>query len=120
MFARFVFLVSLFTAALGTPARAAPPHDAPIIVFAAASLKNVLDAVDALFTKQSGIKVVASYVATSAPVKQIENSARVQAFASAVTLGAGEDAARYVEFLRSQESKELCAQFGFTFLAGPG
>ena len=35
--------------------------DKSILVFAAASLKNALDEVDAAFAKQSGINVVASY-----------------------------------------------------------
>ena len=36
-----------------------------ITVFAAASMKNALDEVDSLFTAQNGIKVVASYAASS-------------------------------------------------------
>jgi molybdate transport system substrate-binding protein len=54
-----------------------------ITVFAAASMKNALDDVDAAFTKQSGIKVVASYDASSALMKQIEGGAPADAFISA-------------------------------------
>jgi ABC-type molybdate transport system substrate-binding protein len=51
-------------------------EDKTITVFAAASLKNALDDVDAAFTKQSGIKVVVSYGASSTLAKQIEQSPR--------------------------------------------
>ena len=54
-----------------------------ITVFAAASLANALDDVDTAFTKQSGIKVVVSYGASSALAKQIERGAPADVFASA-------------------------------------
>jgi molybdate transport system substrate-binding protein len=81
MLARFLFLATLLTPALGAPVGAV--HDATVTVFAAASLKNALDAVNARFTGESGIKVIASYAASSALVKQIENGAPAQLFASA-------------------------------------
>src|SRR6516225_6316384 len=56
--------------------------DKVITVFAAASLKNALDDVDAAFTKQTGVKVVTSYDASSALMKQIENGAPADAFLS--------------------------------------
>ena len=61
------------------------PHaeDKTITVFAAASLTNALDDVDTAFTKQSGIKVVVSYGASSALAKQIEQGAPADVFASA-------------------------------------
>src|SRR5262245_3686337 len=62
---------------------AALAQDKTITVFAAASLKNALDDVDAAFTKSTGIKVVASYAASSALIKQIENGAPADVFASA-------------------------------------
>src|SRR5262245_42658564 len=65
---------------------ASPPalaQDKTITVFAAASLKNALDDVDAAFAKSTGIKVVASYAASSALIKQIENGAPADVFASA-------------------------------------
>ena len=69
-------------------ALAAVPHasraqDRSIIVFAAASMKNALDDVDAAFTKKTGIKVVASYDASSALMKQIEGGAPADVFVSA-------------------------------------
>jgi molybdate transport system substrate-binding protein len=54
-----------------------------LTVFAAASMKNALDDVDAAFTKKTGIKVVASYDASSALIKQIEAGAPADAFVSA-------------------------------------
>src|SRR6516225_9231638 len=50
---------------------------------AAASLKNALDEVNDLFAKQSGIKIVASYAASSALMKQIEQGAPADVFLSA-------------------------------------
>src|SRR5215469_10106389 len=76
------FLISiLFALAVG--ATTAYAEDETITVFAAASLKNALDDVDTAFTKQSGIKVVASYGASSALAKQIEQGAQMDIFASA-------------------------------------
>jgi len=54
-----------------------------LTVFAAASLKNALDDVDAEFAKATGIKVTASYAASSALAKQIEQGAPADVFASA-------------------------------------
>jgi molybdate transport system substrate-binding protein len=61
----------------------AAAQDKSITVFAAASMKNALDDVDAAFTKKSGVKVVASYDASSALMKQIEAGAPADAFVSA-------------------------------------
>jgi molybdate transport system substrate-binding protein len=80
-------VVAAFAAAL---AIAASPHagmaqsqDKSITVFAAASMKNALDDADAAFTKKTGIKVVASYEASSALMKQIEGGAPADVFVSA-------------------------------------
>jgi molybdate transport system substrate-binding protein len=58
-------------------------QDQSITVFAAASMKNALDDVNAAFTKKTGIKVVASYAASSALIKQIEQGAPADVFVSA-------------------------------------
>ena len=58
-------------------------QDKTITVFAAASLTNALDDVDTAFTKQSGIKVVVSYGASSALARQIDQGAPMDVFASA-------------------------------------
>jgi molybdate transport system substrate-binding protein len=54
-----------------------------LTVFAAASLKNELDDFNAQFTKTTGIKVTASYAATSALAKQLEAGAPADVFMSA-------------------------------------
>ncbi len=61
----------------------AKPADKSITIFAAASMKNALDDVNAAFTKQTGIRVVASYEASSALMKQIEGGAPADVFVSA-------------------------------------
>ena len=77
-------LVTL-AAAVVTVAASLPalPQEKSIVVFAAASMKNALDEVDAAFTKKDGIKVVASYAASSALMKQIEQGAPADVFLSA-------------------------------------
>jgi len=71
------------TIAAATLPRTAMAQEKTIIVFAAASLKNALDEVNDLFAKQSGIKIVASYTASSALMKQIEQGAPADVFVSA-------------------------------------
>jgi len=64
-------------------ATTAHTEDKTITVFAAASLTNALDDVNTAFTKQTGIKVVVSYGASSALAEQIEQGAPADVFASA-------------------------------------
>jgi molybdate transport system substrate-binding protein len=54
-----------------------------VTVFAAASLKNALDAAGQAFTAESGIGIRASYAASSALARQIESGAPADLFASA-------------------------------------
>lgn len=63
-----------------TPARA---QGGDAVVFAAASLKNALDAVNAQWQQETGKKVTISYAASSALAKQIEQGAPAQMFISA-------------------------------------
>jgi molybdate transport system substrate-binding protein len=81
MFARLTAILALVAAIAGGPQVAAAQDS--ITVFAAASLKNALDDVDAAFSKASGVKVVASYAASSALAKQIEQGAPADVFVSA-------------------------------------
>jgi len=79
---------SFFTAvtlviATATHLTGALAQETTITVFAAASMKNALDDINTAFTKATGIKVVASYAASSALIKQIENGAPADVFASA-------------------------------------
>ena len=72
---------ALVAAMLGAP-HAATAQDA-LIVYAAASLKNALDDANAAFSKATGVKVTASYEASSALAKQIEAGAPADVFISA-------------------------------------
>jgi molybdate transport system substrate-binding protein len=85
------FAAAVALAALTAAAPAQAQHDkaqldkapASILVFAAASMKNALDAADAAFSKQTGVAVVASYDASSALIKQIEQGAPADVYMSA-------------------------------------
>jgi molybdate transport system substrate-binding protein len=78
-----ILAVFAATIVIAVAPHAADAQDKSITVFAAASMKNALDDADAAFTKQSGVKVVASYDASSALMKQIEGGAPADAFVSA-------------------------------------
>ena len=56
-----------------------------LTVFAAASMKNALDEVNAAYMAKTGVKIVASYAASSALAKQIEQGAPADVFVSADT-----------------------------------
>jgi molybdate transport system substrate-binding protein len=56
-----------------------------LTVFAAASMKNALDDIDAAYTGKTGVKVVASYAASSALARQIEHGAPADVLVSADT-----------------------------------
>lgn len=57
--------------------------DQPVVVFAAASMKNALDAVIAGWSKETGKTATVSYAASSALAKQIEQGAPADMFISA-------------------------------------
>jgi molybdate transport system substrate-binding protein len=78
-------LAAFAAAALGVAATLCPilAEEKPLVVFAAASMKNALDDVDDAFTKKTGVNVVASYAASSALMKQIEQGAPADVFLSA-------------------------------------
>jgi len=77
---RLSFLLVLLMA-LASPSAFA--QDKSITVFAAASLKNALDDINAAYTAKSGVKVSASYAASSALARQIEQGAPADIFVSA-------------------------------------
>jgi molybdate transport system substrate-binding protein len=81
MSARLLAILGLFGALAAAPQPLAAEES--ITVFAAASLKNALDDTNAAFSKATGVKVVASYAASSALVKQIEQGAPADIFISA-------------------------------------
>jgi molybdate transport system substrate-binding protein len=78
LFAALVILIG----SVHLPARA---EDKTLTVFAAASMKNALDDIDAAFTAKTGVKVSASYAASSTLAKQIEQGAPADIFVSADT-----------------------------------
>ena len=78
---RFITVVLTFFAVFG--AHVAGGQDKTITVFAAASMTNALNDINAAFTKSTGIKVIPSYGASSALIKQIEEGAPADVFASA-------------------------------------
>lgn len=73
----------VIAALLSQPASAADAQREPLIVFAAASLTDVLQQVGPLYTRQSNVPVKFSFAASSALARQIESGARADAFLSA-------------------------------------
>jgi len=83
MVARVVSVIVLAAAAcLGGPAAFAQAGG-PVLVFAAASLKNALDEAVAIYGKRTGTGVTVSYAASSALARQIEALAPADLFISA-------------------------------------
>ncbi|MCO5130516.1 MAG: molybdate ABC transporter substrate-binding protein [Xanthobacteraceae bacterium] len=80
--AGFLFAFAILAGSLHGPARA---QDKSLTVFAAASMKNALDEASAAYTAKSGVKISASYAASSALAKQIEQGAPADIFVSADT-----------------------------------
>ena len=82
---RLAGLFLAFTILFGSVWSSARAQDKSLTVFAAASMKNALDDVDAAYTAKTGIKVSASYAASSTLAKQIEQGAPADVFVSADT-----------------------------------
>jgi molybdate transport system substrate-binding protein len=81
-------LAGIFAAVVllwGSASSPATAEDKTLTVFAAASMKNALDDIDTAFTAKTGIKVSASYAASSTLAKQIEQGAPADIFVSADT-----------------------------------
>jgi molybdate transport system substrate-binding protein len=74
-----------FTILFGSIWSPALAQDKSLTVFAAASMKNALDDVDAAYTAKTGVRISASYAASSALAKQIEQGAPADIFVSADT-----------------------------------
>jgi molybdate transport system substrate-binding protein len=82
---RLAGVFSAFLILLGSALSPASAEDKTLTVFAAASMKNALDDIDAAFAAKTGIKVSASYAASSTLAKQIEQGAPADIFVSADT-----------------------------------
>ena len=80
----FLSIVVAAVAALA-PCAGARAQPTALTVFAAASLKNALDDANTAYRAKSNLKVVASYAASSALVRQIEQGAPADVFVSADT-----------------------------------
>jgi molybdate transport system substrate-binding protein len=81
MSVRILAFVSFLAALAGAPQPLVAQER--ITVFAAASLKNALDDMNAAFAKATGVKVTTSYAASPALAKQIEQGAPADVFISA-------------------------------------
>ena len=81
---RLSVLVSAFVTMLAAWSPAAAQYQT-LSVFAAASMKNALDEIDAAYTIKTGTWITASYAASSALAKQIEQGAPADVFVSADT-----------------------------------
>lgn len=79
----FVLGGALPLATLCTPIRAQDPTRPGLLVFAAASLSNVLGALAQRYERQSGVRVKSSFAASSALARQIEAGSRADVFVSA-------------------------------------
>jgi molybdate transport system substrate-binding protein len=73
----------VFALAATLPPSPSAAQGGPVVVFAAASLKNALDEIAADWTAKSGTEVKTSYAASSALAKQIEEDAPADLFISA-------------------------------------
>src|SRR5471030_2512235 len=82
---RLAGVFAALTILLGSATSPALAQDKSLTVFAAASMKNALDDIDAAYTAKSGVKIVASYAASPALAKQIEQGAPADIFLSADT-----------------------------------
>lgn len=82
---RLAGLFVAFVLLCGSVHSPALAQDKSLIVFAAASMKNALDDVNAAYTAKTGVKITASYAASSALAKQIEQGAPADIFVSADT-----------------------------------
>lgn len=76
-------VLALATALVASLAFAADSEPEPLVVFAAASLTDVLQQIGPLYTRQSNVPVKFSFAATSTLAKQIESGAPVDVFLSA-------------------------------------
>jgi molybdate transport system substrate-binding protein len=80
--AGILFALAILCGSAFPPASA---EEKSLTVFAAASMKNALDDINAAYTAKTGVKVVASYAASSVLAKQIDQGAPADIFVSADT-----------------------------------
>jgi molybdate transport system substrate-binding protein len=78
-------IVTALVVLIGGLCSPAVAQDRTITVFAAASMKNALDDIDAAYTAKTGVKIVVSYGPSSGLAKQLEQGAPADIFISADT-----------------------------------
>jgi molybdate transport system substrate-binding protein len=76
-------VAALAAATIAGPARRAFSQEKPVLVFAAASLKNALDQIAGKWRQDTGKQATISYAASPNLAKQIENAAPADLFISA-------------------------------------
>jgi molybdate transport system substrate-binding protein len=79
---KILFALAIAGSVASSPASA---EEKGLTVFAAASMKNALDDINAVYTAKTGVKIVASYAASSVLAKQIDQGAPADVFLSADT-----------------------------------
>ncbi|MEH2530157.1 molybdate transport system substrate-binding protein [Bradyrhizobium sp. AZCC 1588] len=82
---RLAGLVLAFAVSLAAIPSPAPAQEKSLTIFAAASMKNALDEIDAAYAAKRGVKITVSYAASSALARQIEQGAPADIFISADT-----------------------------------
>src|SRR6266481_452657 len=82
---RLAGLLAALVVLLGATHSPVSAEDKTLTVFAAASMKNALDDIDAAYAAKTGVKINASYAASSTLAKQIEQGAPADIFVSADT-----------------------------------
>ena len=82
---RLIKIVFALTIVCGLSSLPASAQEKSLTVFAAASMKNALDDVNAAYMAKTGAKVIASYAASSVLAKQIDQGAPADIFLSADT-----------------------------------
>jgi molybdate transport system substrate-binding protein len=82
---RFAGIFAAFIILLGAAHSPATAQDKTLTVFAAASMKNALDDINAAYAAKTGVKTTVSYAASSALARQIEQGAPADVFISADT-----------------------------------
>src|SRR5262245_51004862 len=81
--ARFAAVTAAALVLCGPPQGLGHAQGGDLVVFAAASLKNALDAINAQWQEETGKKATISYASSPALAKQIEQGAPAQIFISA-------------------------------------
>ncbi|OCK58144.1 molybdate ABC transporter substrate-binding protein [Bradyrhizobium sp. LMTR 3] len=82
---RLAGLVLAFAVSLAAILSPAAAQEKSLTIFAAASMKNALDEIDAAYSAKTGVRITVSYAASSALARQIEQGAPADVFISADT-----------------------------------